>query len=63
MQVATKNTIYVFDCIELEVRSVCNFLREMLQDRVIKLFHDFHEDTVALERPGGIGHANGPLET
>jgi hypothetical protein len=49
IQVGTRTETFVFDCVKLGAKKVCDFLKELFVDgRVLKLFHDIHNDAAAL---------------
>lgn len=55
VQVATAEMTYLFDCIALPPRSVCNTLRPLLESsNYIKLMHGLHENAHLLAVHGGI---------
>jgi hypothetical protein len=64
IQVGTRIETFVFDCVKLGAKKVCDFLKELFVDgRVLKLFHDIHNDAAALSTIGGITEMNGSLDT
>lgn len=64
IQVGTPTNTYVFDCVKLGPKKVCDFLRDILTNpHIIKLFHDLHNDAAALASLGDIYEMNGTLDT
>jgi hypothetical protein len=64
VQIATKDTAFVFDCVKLNAQRVSDFLRGMLLDeRTTKLFHDLHNDAAALATIGNVEGLRGTLDT
>jgi hypothetical protein len=64
IQVGTRIETFVFDCVKLGAKKVCDFLKELFVDgRVLKLFHDIHNDAAALSTIGGITEMKGSLDT
>jgi hypothetical protein len=64
VQIATKDAVFVFDCVKLNTQRVSDFLRGMLLDeRTTKLFHDLHNDAAALATIGNIEGLRGTLDT
>jgi hypothetical protein len=64
IQVGTRTETFVFDCVKLGAKKVCDFLKELFVDgRVLKLFHDIHNDAAALSTIGGISKMKGTLDT
>eukprot|EP00980_Cylindrotheca_fusiformis_P001313 scaffold333_cov133-Cylindrotheca_fusiformis.AAC.39 len=64
VQVATHDNIYVFDCVKLGSRRVIDFLRDLLLDeRIVKIFHDLHRDAAAFAAIGNVEGLRGTLDT
>jgi len=64
VQVGTASVTYVFDCVKLGPKVVCDFLSDMLTDkRITKLFHDLHNDSAAFASFGGLDCLHGTLDT
>jgi hypothetical protein len=64
VQVATRDTTYIFDCVKLGPKTVCQFLHPFLSDHgVTKLFHDLHNDAAAFSRLGGVPQLCGTFDT
>ena len=64
IQVATKSTTYIFDCVQLAVSAVCEVIGSLLiASDVLKLFHDLHMDAVALAVIGGVEPLAGCFDT
>eukprot|EP00980_Cylindrotheca_fusiformis_P001312 scaffold333_cov133-Cylindrotheca_fusiformis.AAC.38 len=64
VQVATQNSIYVFDCIKLGSHCVSGFLWDLLLDgSIVKLFHDLHRDAAAFAAIGNVECMRGTLDT
>ena len=64
IQVGTKTVTFVFDCVKLGAKVVCEFLGDMLLDKnVTKLFHDLHNDAAAVAEIGGISPLLGTIDT
>jgi hypothetical protein len=64
VQVATGSVTYIFDCVELGAKSVCEVLADMLKDATVtKLFHDLHKDTFAFAAIGQIDCLRGTFDT
>jgi hypothetical protein len=55
IQVATENAAYIFDCHQIGMDHVCKCLEPLLSSaKHIKLFHDVHQDALALHKFGSI---------
>eukprot|EP00908_Phaeocystis_cordata_P000460 Transcript_10487.p1 GENE.Transcript_10487~~Transcript_10487.p1 ORF type:complete len:831 (-),score=192.75 Transcript_10487:133-2262(-) len=55
VQVATSTHTFVFDCMKLGAREVCEALAPLLTSQTtIKLLHDLHKDAVALHQLGSV---------
>ena len=64
IQVGTCNATYVFDCVKLGGKKVCESLRPLLTGpHVTKLFHDLHNDAVAISMVGGVFPLSYTLDT
>jgi hypothetical protein len=64
VQVGTLTATYVFDCVKLGAREVCEVLSHLLMNlEVTKLFHDLHKDAVAIGQIGGVQPIRGALDT
>ena len=64
VQVGTLAATYVFDGVKLGEAELCTGLRPLLSNPgVTKLFHDLHNDAVALAEVGGVTQLNGTLDT
>jgi stage III sporulation protein SpoIIIAA len=64
VQVGTDNATYIFDCVKLGARLVCEALAQMLMDAdLTKLFHDLHKDASALSEIGGVAPLRGTMDT
>lgn len=56
--------IFVFDCVKLGVDIICDRLRPLLTNiSCLKLFHDLHNDAVALAAHGGIHKLQGCVDS
>lgn len=54
----------MFDCVKLGAVAVCDVIKELLANAsVTKLFHDVHNDAVALASIGNITLLSGTLDT
>lgn len=66
VQVATSDMTYLFDCVALPPRDVCDALRPLLESSnsgYIKLFHGLHENAHCLAVHGGIERIQNALDT
>jgi hypothetical protein len=65
IQIGTGKITYIFDCVELDPKIVCQALSALFADsRIIKLFHDLHSDAFALANFGGLSRPlQGTLDT
>jgi hypothetical protein len=64
VQVATGRVTYIFDCVKLGAKTVCEVLADMLKDETVtKLFHDLHKDAVAFAVIGQIHCLRGSFDT
>ena len=53
IQIATSDSVYIFDCQRIGAKQVCNGLEQLLRrESPIKLIHDLHKDAIALEKFG-----------
>ena len=64
IQICTAEATYVFDCVNLGARTVCDFLLELLaDDGVTKIFHDLHKAAAAFAEFGDVKPMRGTLDT
>jgi stage III sporulation protein SpoIIIAA len=64
VQLATKEEVYVFDCVTLGAKEVCDFLRPLLVNKnILKLIHDLHHTAAALKSLGNIDTVHGMFDT
>lgn len=64
VQIATTDGTFVLDGVKLGFKTVCKFLRPMLQNgAIVKYFHDLSNDVAAFSRIGGIHSFSGTFDT
>jgi 3'-5' exonuclease len=64
IQLATNQEVYLFDCVTLGAKVVCDFLRPLLADeRILKLIHDLHHTASALKTLGNVDEMQGMFDT
>eukprot|EP00729_Bicosta_minor_P016053 gene16053-26374_t len=64
LQVATQQYVYVIDCMQIGADAVCTQLKPLLTSTTtIKLFHDLHNDAVAIVNHGSVAVLAGCLDS
>lgn len=64
LQVATQQQVYVIDCMKIGAGDVCTQLKPLLTSTTtIKLFHDLHNDAVAIATHGSVALLAGCLDS
>lgn len=64
LQVATQQYVYVIDCMQIGADVVCTQLKPLLTSTTtIKLFHDLHNDAVAIVNHGSVAVLAGCLDS
>ena len=62
--VATKEDLYIFDCVALDARKVCEGLKPLMNDNsILKLIHDAHNTAALLQHFGDIKEIYGAFDT